>query len=120
MTGLNKIKKIKKIRLHREGTHILITSAILLLIINAALYWGIECKIPFYIIALASVILYILMVNFFRCPIRLFGGDTEKIVVAPADGRIVVIEEVDEHEYFHDRRLMISCLLYTSPSPRDS
>ena len=111
MTGLNKIKKIKKIRLHREGTHILITSAILLLIINTALYWGIECKIPFYIIAIASIILYLLMVNFFRCPIRLFGQDTEKIVVAPADGKIVVIEEVDENEYFHDRRLMISIFM---------
>ena len=55
MTGLNKIKKIKKIRLHREGTHILVTSALLLLLINAALYWGIECKIPFYIIAFASI-----------------------------------------------------------------
>lgn len=64
MTGLNKIKKIKKIRLHREGTHILVTSALLLLLINAALYWGIECKIPFYIIAFASIILYLLMVNF--------------------------------------------------------
>lgn len=34
-----------------------------------------------------------------------------KTVVAPADGRIVVIEEVDEHEYFHDRRLMISIFM---------
>ena len=91
MTRLNKIKKIKKIRLHREGTHILITSALLLLIVNAALYWGLECKMPFYIIAFASIILYLLMANFFRCPIRLFDGETEKIVVAPADGRIVVI-----------------------------
>ena len=106
---MNKIrKKIKKIRLHQEGTHILITTAILLLIINMALYWGVEYKWPFYIIALGSIILYLLMVNFFRCPIRLFNKDTEKIVVAPADGKIVVIEEVDEHEYFHDRRLMIS------------
>ena len=109
---MNKIrKKIKKIRLHQEGTHILITAAILLLIINTALYWGVECKIPFYIIALDSIILYSLMVNFFRCPIRLFNKDTEKIVVAPADGKIVVIEEVDEHEYFHDRRLMISIFM---------
>lgn len=109
---MNKIrKKIKKIRLHQEGTHILITAAILLLIINTALYWGVGCKIPFYIIALGSIILYSLMVNFFRCPIRLFNKDTEKIVVAPADGKIVVIEEVDEHEYFHDRRLMISIFM---------
>ena len=111
MTRMNKIKKLKKIRLHHEGTHILITSAILLLLVNSALYWGIECRIPFYIVAAISIILYLLMVNFFRCPIRLFKGDTEKTVVAPADGRIVVIEEVDEHEYFHDRRLMVSIFM---------
>lgn len=109
---MNKIrKKIKKIRLHQEGTHILITAAILLLILNLGLYWGIEYKIFFYIVALASLILYLLMVNFFRCPIRLFNQDTEKIVVAPADGKIVVVEEVEEHEYFHDRRLMISIFM---------
>lgn len=78
MAQLNKIKKLKKIRIHHEGTHILITSAILLLLINAALYWGIECKIPFYIMATISLVLYLLMVNFFRCPIRLFKGETKK------------------------------------------
>lgn len=64
MTRMNKIKKLKKIRLHHEGTHILITSAILLLLVNSALYWGIECRIPFYIVAAISIILYLLMVNF--------------------------------------------------------
>ena len=108
---MNRLKKLKKIRLHREGTSILIVSAILLIGSNALLFWGIECKIPFYIFATASIVVYLLMVNFFRCPIRLFEHDTEKIVVAPADGRIVVIEEVDEHEYFHDRRLMISIFM---------
>lgn len=111
MAQLKRIKKIKKIRLHREGTHILITSALLLLLANAALYWGIDIKTPFYVTATVSVIVYLLMVNFFRCPIRLFEGDTERMVVAPADGKIVVIEEVDEHEYFHDRRLMISIFM---------
>lgn len=109
---MGRLKKLKKIRIHREGTHILWSSAILLLAINALLYWGIGCKIPFYLVALISTIIYLLMVNFFRCPIRLFGmEDTEKIVVAPADGRIVVIEEVDEHEYFHDRRIMVSIFM---------
>ena len=51
------------------------------------------------------------MVNFFRCPIRVFSGDTEQVVVAPADGKIVVIEEVEENEYFKDRRLMISIFM---------
>ena len=63
------------------------------------------------ILHLLNLILYLLMVNFFRCPIRTFEQDTEKIVVAPADGKIVVIEEVDEHEYFHARKLMISIFM---------
>ncbi len=87
---MGRLKKLKKIRIHREGTHILWASFLLLLLINAALYWGIDCKIPFYVVAVASIAVYLLMVNFFRCPIRLFGQDTEKIVVAPADGKIVV------------------------------
>lgn len=108
---MGQLKKLKKIRIHHEGTRILYGSLLLLLAINAALFLGFECKIPFYLMMVASIITYLLMVNFFRCPIRLFGRETEKIVVAPADGRIVVIEEVDEHEYFHDRRLMISIFM---------
>jgi phosphatidylserine decarboxylase len=41
----------------------------------------------------------------------MFQGPTSKTVVAPADGKIVVIEEVDEQEYFHDRRLMVSIFM---------
>ncbi len=105
------LKKLKKIRIHREGTNILCGSLLLLLAINAVIYWKIECRLPLYLVATASIVVYLLMVNFFRCPKRLFGQDTEKIVVAPADGRIVAIEEVDEHEYFHDRRLMVSIFM---------
>ncbi|MDR0896002.1 MAG: phosphatidylserine decarboxylase family protein [Prevotellaceae bacterium] len=106
------IKKLKKIRIHREGTHTLAGSLLLLLAINFALYYGIENKIPFYLFALTSLVCYGMLVNFFRCPIRLFGQeDTEGIVVAPADGKVVVVEEVDEHEYFHDRRLMVSIFM---------
>ena len=108
---MNKIKKLKKIRIHNEGAHILLVGALLLSLLNGVMYWCLEWKMPFYITLAISLVLYGLMVNFFRCPIRIFKGDTEKIVVAPADGRIVVIEEVDEHEYFHDRRLMISIFM---------
>jgi phosphatidylserine decarboxylase len=109
---MSRIKKLKKIRIHHEGTNTLAVTLLSLLVINAALYFGLPSKIPFCIVALVSVFLYALLVNFFRCPIRLFGQeDTEKIVVAPADGKIVVIEEVNENEYFHDRRLMISIFM---------
>ena len=92
-----RLKKLKKIRLHREGTHTLLFGGLALLVLNGALFYGIENKIPFYIVAVISVILYLIVVNFFRCPIRVFEGDTERVVVAPADGKIVVIEEVDEN-----------------------
>lgn len=108
---MGRLKRLKKIRIHREGTHTLTGSFLLLLVVNAALYWGVETRIPFYIIALLSLVVYGIMVNFFRCPIRLFGQDTEKVVVAPADGKVVVVEEVDENEYFHDRRIMISIFM---------
>ncbi len=108
---MSRLKKLKKIRLHREGTSILTVTFFIFLILNAGVYWAFESLIPFYLIATASIIVYAIMVNFFRCPIRLFNGPTEKIVVAPADGKIVVIEEVDENEYFHDRRLMISIFM---------
>lgn len=108
---MGRLKRLKKIRIHREGTHTLIGSLLLLLVVNSALYFGLNNKVPFYIVGAISLIVYGILVNFFRCPIRLFGQDTEKVVVAPADGKIVVIEEVEENEYFHGRRLMISIFM---------
>ena len=111
MSRFQKLKNLRKQRLHREGTEILIISAILLLGLNGMIYWGCGLNLLFYIIAAISITLYLLMVNFFRCPIRHFEQDSEKIVVAPADGKIVVVQEVNEMEYFHDRRLMISIFM---------
>lgn len=108
---MSRLKRLKKIRIHREGTHTLAVSLALVLAVNAALYFGLECKIPFYVVASISLIVYGILVNFFRCPIRLFGQDTEKVVVAPADGKIVVVEEMEENEYFHDRRIMVSIFM---------
>ena len=108
---MNRIKKSKKIRIHHEGTHTLVWSAAVLAVINALIFYLTEGHAVFYATCLVSVVAYLLLVNFFRCPIRLFNGDTEKVVVAPADGKVVVAEEVDEGEYFHDKRLMISIFM---------
>lgn len=110
---MSRIKRLKKIRLHREGTNTLILGITVWIIINSLAYFGLKdySMIPVYAILAITTILYLIIVNFFRCPIRLFNGETENTVVAAADGRIVVIEEVDENEYFHDRRLMISIFM---------
>ena len=69
------------------------------------------CSPAFYVLVCAGAVALLVLFNFFQCPIRSFEGDTEGVVVAPADGRVVVIEEVEEPEYFHDRRLMISIFM---------
>ena len=114
MSPLNKIKnirKIKRIRLHHEGSSTLIASLVVLIILNAVAFNLCDSKIPFFCLLAVSLIVYGIMINFFRCPIRFYGKDTAGIVVAPADGKVVVIEEVDENEYFGDRRLMVSIFM---------
>ena len=108
-----RIKKLKKIRIHREGTHELIISAIAIAGIGAFLWYGLDSCIPFGIFIIIFGAAWLMALNFYRCPIRYFNGNTSKLVVAPADGKIVVIEEVEENEYFHDKRLMIS--IFMSP-----
>ena len=113
LTMGKRIRKIKNIRLHHEGNETLLVMGASLAVFNAALYWLChDCCIGlFYSVAAISVLLYSIIVNFFRCPLRHYEGETERTVVASADGKIVVIEEVDENEYFHDRRLMISIFM---------
>lgn len=108
---IKRIKKLKKIRLHREGTDTLLWGFIGIAAV-ALLLWRLDTKVPFWCFVAIFGTAYAVVVNFFRCPIRYFPQEgTEGIVVAPADGRIVVIEEVEENEYFHDRRLMISIFM---------
>jgi len=110
---IQKLKRIKKIRIHREGTETLLYSAFIIIAVAVVLWQAFDTHIPFWAFVTVIGITWCIALNFFRCPIRKFTEveDTEGIVVAPADGRIVVIEEVDENEYFHDRRIMVSIFM---------
>lgn len=109
-----KIRRIKKIRLHHEGTTTLRLGLAALVLAVLLLYFFVlplSCAAFWAAVAVLALV-YGVAVNFFRCPIRLFeGGDTENIVVAGADGKVVVVEEVEENEYFHDRRIMVSIFM---------
>ena len=110
------MRKLRKIRLHQEGTRQLTIGFFVWLLFNAVVYFFTypDLRWLFILLAVFSTTIYLLLVNFFRCPPRRFPGEeTEGIVVAPADGKIVVIEEVEEPDYFHDRRLMLS--IFMSP-----
>lgn len=110
---MGKIKrKLKKIRIHHEGTDQILYGGIGLVLVALLLWFGIDSKIPFGLFCVVFGTIYCIVLNFYRYPIRYFPSeDTDKIVVAPADGLIVVIEEVEENTYFHDRRLMISIFM---------
>ena len=107
-----RIKKLKKIRIHREGTNELFLSALAIIAIFFGLHYLLGI-VPAVIVAVILTAAWLMALNFYRCPRRYFNGDTEKMVVAPADGKIVVVEEAEENEYFHDKRLMIS--IFMSP-----
>lgn len=109
-----RLRKLKKIRLHHEGTSTLILGFIALITLNALAYYWIHpyCPMANYAFTAITTIIYLIVVNFFRCPIRHYeDADTEGLIIAPADGKVVVIEEVEENEYFHDRRLMVSIFM---------
>ncbi len=114
MKKFKRIRKIRNIRLHREGTEILIVSFLILLLINVPLWYFLPSWVVFNsIISVITTVVYLLMVNFFRSPIRRFQGDVDGVVVAPADGKVVVIENVFEPDHFKEERKMIS--IFMSP-----
>ncbi len=106
-----RIKRLKNIRLHREGTNTLLYAFLALSLLGLLLWYLVGNTIAFNIYLIVAIVVYCIMVNFFRCPIRYFNGETETVVVAPADGKVVVIEEVMEDTYFHDKRMMVSIFM---------
>ena len=100
-------------RIHREGTGVLLSSLAILLSVNLISWYFVPLHICNVILTAFSVFLYLLMVNFFRSPKRHFEGDIENLVIAPADGRIVVAEKVYEPDHFKDERIMVS--IFMSP-----
>ena len=107
-----RIKKLKKVRIHREGNDTLVFSLIFIIVVATGLWYSFETKWPFGIFLAVFGVIYGIVLNFYQCPIRYLNvEDTNKIVVAPADGKIVVIEEVEESQYFHDKRIMVSIFM---------
>ena len=111
-----RIRKLKDYRIHSEGNTILVVSFLIALLINAPLWYFLREGFFIYlnsVVTAFSLVLYLLIVNFFRSPKRIFPGDVENVVVAPADGKVVVIEKVFEPDHFKDERIQVS--IFMSP-----
>lgn len=99
-------------RLHKEG----IIAIPVFFFILAALLWAFSLFVPlwlWYLLLMAALIFWGLIVSFFRHPNRNIPAENNQLVYAPADGKVVVIEETSETEYFQDRRIQVS--IFMSP-----
>lgn len=100
-----------RVKIHHEGTNILIILIIILLLINIPLWLWVRPMA----IAIASTavcgVFYLLVVNFFRSPKRQFKGNPENVVVASADGKVVALEETFEDEFLHCKAIQLSVFM---------
>ena len=100
-------------KIHREGKKFLVKAFTAILIVNLLLWLvqGQSCTNGMIVFSAVSFILFLFLTNFFREPERVYENFEEGVIVAPADGRIVVIEPTDEDEYLKERRLQVSIFM---------
>lgn len=99
-------------KFHKEGYTSLALVVLFIFIINAvADYYNANTFVT-WTIYIVSAFLFITIVQFFRSPIKRITPD-DNVVLCPADGKVVVIEEAVETEYFNDRRIQVS--IFMSP-----
>ena len=100
-------------KIHKEGVKIVSSVFFSLLVLNAVAYYFIpkHLSLLFYLLFFTSLIVFCCVLNFFRSSPCVFSGETEKIVISPADGKVVAIEEVFEPEYFHEKKLQVSVFM---------
>lgn len=100
-----------KVKIHREGTNILI----LLFIVLAALNVPVWLFMPPWVIpalfSAVSIVVYAFVFNFFRCPVRHYRGERRNHVVSSVDGRVVAVEKVYEGEFIGGDAIMLSVFM---------
>jgi phosphatidylserine decarboxylase len=98
--------------IHKEGRGLIIITT---LILGLVVFWDKQTEGLFWIkllITAAVIFFWIAFLQFFRLPKRVNGAQPNELV-APCDGKVVVIEEVEEPEYFKDKRIQVS--IFMSP-----
>lgn len=105
-------RKKRKIRIHREGRGIIATLTLIIFAVNVPLFMYMPNWVGAITLVLCAALL-VFVTYFFRNPTRIVEVSDENLLIAPADGRVVVVEPTIENEYFHERRLQVS--IFMSP-----
>jgi phosphatidylserine decarboxylase len=99
---------------HKEGYTSLAICVLFIAVINALSHWfAPDNQVLTWLVYLVSLFLFIVIVQFFRSP-KIKISKNEAQVLSPADGKVVVIEETTETEYFKDKRIQVS--IFMSPT----
>ena len=101
--------------IHREGYKTIAIALLIFGTINLSLFYFFSASLMWLcaIVFTITLALLLFLISFFRIPHRKLTID-ENAVVAPADGKVVVIEEITDMEYFKDKRLQVS--IFMSPA----
>ena len=100
------------IKFHKEGAKIILIATFLATVIILGLDRLVETGWLRMTLQILALLLLVIVLQFFRNPDRSLTVD-ENVIIAPVDGKVVVIEEVFEGEYFKDKRLQVS--IFMSP-----
>lgn len=101
-------------KLHREGRNTLLILSILLFALNFAVYCLYTDMVKLHLLlAGVSIIFFLMVASFFRDPKRKIVVNKNNFL-SPCDGKVVVIEETEEPEYFKDKRIQVS--IFMSPA----
>lgn len=103
--------KIHRVKIHREGTNILILLFIVLLALNVPVWLFMPPYILPGIFSVVSFVVYGFVFNFFRCPVRKYRGERQGMVVSSVDGKVVAVERVYEEEYLKSEAIMVSVFM---------
>ncbi len=100
---------------HKEGFKTIAISGFLFVLLNLIIFYAIPNNLTWlaWLLFTVTFLFFLFIISFFRVPKRTFTLDENKIV-APADGKVVVIEEAIDQEYFNGKRLQIS--IFMSPA----
>ncbi len=100
-------------KFHKEGYPSLFLTLLFMVVANGAVcYFAPNSQILTWVVAAISIFLLLTILQFFRSPRRNIQ-QKDAIVLCPADGKVVIVEEAEEPEYFKGKRLQVS--IFMSP-----
>ncbi len=100
-------------RIHKEGKGILTKLLLAIVVVDVIIGWLFYASEPRMVGLFCglSLLVFLFFLNFFRNPNRVFEGESDGLVVAPADGTVVVIEPTMEGEYLKEQCIQVSIFM---------